>query len=138
MPSTTTFRRTLLVSCLLLLASCSRPQAPSSYIVIYTGSLYGYFRYPEIQVLGRGGCSEFSSEKIGVPELAFQSVLNKAAESALNKTAKSADQDPIVRVATGDSFGPYLLARQAWNPDSNRLVPKDRYVYLPHAPLTRL
>jgi hypothetical protein len=128
MPSTTIFRRTLLISCLLLLAPSSRvlAQAPSSYNVIYTGSLYGYFRYPEVQVLEPGGCPAFNPDDLGDPERAFESVLNKAAESA--------HSDPVVRVATGDNFGPYLLARQAWNQDSNRLVPKDEYEYLPHTP----
>jgi hypothetical protein len=117
------------LSCLLWLAlgSSALAQAPVTYNVIYTGQLFGYFRYPELQVLrpsDQGGCSALSEEDqhLGPPEEAFQDLLN---------TRKAS-----MRVAVGDNFAPFLLARQAWRPGADRLVPKEEYNYLPNYHMT--
>lgn len=139
MPSTTTFRRTLLISCLLLSipGSGALAQSPDGYKVIYTGALYGYFGYPEVQDLKIADrCPGFSQDLLGIPESAFQSVLDRHDPHESVDPNKAKEQGPypripIVRVAVGDNFAPYLLARQASNPRLHRLVPKEEYEYLP-------
>ena len=143
MPPTTSYCHRVLILCLLFLALGSRARAQelTQYKVVYTGSLFGYFRYPEVQDLSQNGCPEFDpafdpAKRMGDPEQAFKSAMDNAANSIDKDNAvKSAEQQLIVRVAVGDNFSPYLLARQAWNPDPNfdRLVPKEEYSYLPKA-----
>jgi len=93
------------------------------YNVIYTGRLFGYFRYPGLQSLDDNeGCPADAAEEKPEPVAAFQETLNEA-EGTLRGTT--------VRVAVGDNFAPFLLARQMWSQKERVLVPKEEFDYFP-------
>lgn len=99
----------------------------SSYSVLYTGKLSGYFRYPEVQELhlgsSVGGCdAEAPLTSDGEPEAyEFQEFMNRLPER------------PDALVSTGDNFAPFLLSREAMlfnqKGDPPKLEPKSNYDY---------
>ena len=86
---------------ILSLTAADPPKTAADYRVLYTGRLYGYFRYPEIQAEGMQACPV--SEQEGGP-------LGEIDEELL-KQFRSADEETTVRVAVGDNFAPFILAR---------------------------
>jgi len=97
--------------------------------VLYTGRLFGYFRYPEVQELHLGspdsGCDgETPLTKDGEPEAyEFQEFMK-----SLTPPGRRAD----VLVSIGDNFAPFLLGRKAMlfkEKVPPELVPKEKYDY---------
>ncbi len=96
-----------------LSASATEPADPqtASYTIFYTGRLFGYFRYPELQKTSDHGCPSLESNgplpQTAAPEaLAFQEEL---------KTMHANTTGTELRVAVGDNFAPYLLGRDIWD-----------------------
>jgi hypothetical protein len=118
-----------LILSLLSLSELAAGQTPvagptNSYTVIYTGRLYGYFRYPALQeqeYYDQSKCppNPDNDRNKPAPVTAFGDLINTV--SAPGTT---------VRVAVGDNFAPYLLARQVWDAYKKRLIPKEDYYYL--------
>jgi hypothetical protein len=77
--------------------------ASPAYSVVYTGRLFGYFRYPDIQTTTDRGCPD--PGKISVPP---QVALFRA-------TLARAHRENQELVAMGDNFAPELLARTVEN-----------------------
>jgi hypothetical protein len=127
-----------LVSVALRAPGQTTPTRPSdqSYTVIYTGRLFGYFRYPDVQTLNVGdqsGCPTPQKKDLEPESLqAFRSVLAEA---------KRETKGTPLLVAVGDNFAPFLLARQVWGPvwdeqlhnNERGLVPKESFDYLEQA-----
>src|SRR5580704_8083151 len=76
------------------------PHDQDSYTVIYTGRTFGNFRIPEVQDAGLTGCPEGQPLPDSVQP--FQNRLDDAMSGA---------PGTVLRVATGDNFAPFLLAR---------------------------
>jgi hypothetical protein len=83
-------------------------QTPNnSYTILYTGRLFGYFRYPEVQKKNEDGCPRQSlNPNDGTAAGAFQEVVNGI--PTIGTT---------IRVAAGDNLAPFLLGRSLWDPD---------------------
>src|SRR3954470_5003897 len=77
------------------------PGSSPTYSIVYTGRLFGYFRYPEEQSSRQSGCPAFS-ESLASPQVRqFRSTLER-----LHQQANS----PSVLVSLGDNFAPEYLA----------------------------
>lgn len=79
---------------------------PTSYKVIYTGRLYGYFRYPEVQTSdkpNRDCPAENPDEKSAREAFEFR------------KELENINHDNVL-VSMGDNFAPFLLSRRVWIP----------------------
>lgn len=78
-----------------------------NYTVVYTGRLFGYFRYPDLQKktdlagIALPGCPSFDEQKQSNAVRAFRSQVNEIAASA---------SSPLL-VGMGDNFGPEFPAR---------------------------
>jgi hypothetical protein len=100
-----------------------------SYTVVYTGHLFGYYRFPEVETMqpatpgGRliDGCFGEIKKKDAPEAFRFGEALKVAGQDTAGTT---------LRVSMGDNFAPFLLARQMWKPDEQMLVGKEQYVGL--------
>ena len=82
------------------------PTLQDSYSVIYTGHLFGYYRMPEVQTVKTLSCNPAMPIDAQTPEAAaFYDKLQKAHSQKFGTE---------VRVAMGDNFAPFLLAREMW------------------------
>ena len=79
------------------------PGAKPAYSVVYTGRLFGYFRYPDVQSSSQKGCP--SEQDVPLPPQVTQF------RSALQRIHSSGD----VLVSMGDNFAPELLSRTIRN-----------------------
>jgi hypothetical protein len=79
------------------------PEQKPTYSVVYTGRLFGYYRYPDIQTSSQSGCP--SQQEVPLPTQVTQF------RSALQRLRRS-DQ---VLVSMGDNFAPELLSRTIRN-----------------------
>jgi hypothetical protein len=79
------------------------PGAKPAYSVVYTGRLFGYFRYPDVQSGAQTGCP--SEQDVPLPPQVTQF------RSALQRIHASGD----VLVSMGDNFAPELLSRTIRN-----------------------
>ena len=104
----------------------------ASYTVIYTGRLFGYFRYPEVEDLTRGlkGCPlEVPSDDIK----ANDEVYAPEAARFLRFLEEQEQKQPAAGalVGVGDNFAPFLLARRAWGRTTSHpaagLLPKEDF-----------
>jgi hypothetical protein len=89
------------------------PSAPS-YSVTYTGGLYGYFRYPEVQQVpspSGGECpAAMPGNDTGSPETyAPEAFAFRKFNDEFQKESPS-----NLLVAVGDNFAPFLLSRRVW------------------------
>jgi len=64
------------------------------YSILYTGHLFGYFRYPNVQQIDQSGCPASA-----VPSVAAEQFLAHAAETPSD-----------LRLAMGDNFAPEVLS----------------------------
>jgi hypothetical protein len=98
-------------------AAPAKPGPYDSYNVVYTGRLFGYYRYPEVQTLQQQlrDCVDDITDKTAPEANLFRQALDKADPK---KTA--------LRVATGDNFAPFLLSRQMWD-GTKALVEKETF-----------
>jgi hypothetical protein len=100
----------------------------ADYTVTYTGRLFGYFRYPEVQTVHDAGCPiEPPSQNNARLAYDFQQVL-----------AQVDPKHESLRVAVGDSFAPFFLSRLMWHPNPGNLsathwLHKEQWEYAPHA-----
>jgi hypothetical protein len=116
----------LLLSAIGFPAEAQQGTSAASYSVIYTGRLFGYFRYPEVQSTADHGCE---APKIEQGKLAFQ--LAPEAQS-FSDTISLLDANAI-RVAVGDNFSPFLMSRKMFDTAAGNLVDKDRYEFDPNS-----
>jgi hypothetical protein len=89
--------------------------------VIYTGRLFGYFRYPSQQTSDEKGCPDPSTNPLPAEAAQFQAAMRDLSSSS----------EPLP-VAMGDNFAPELLARsmrnsQAGTPHFGELMSKDLF-----------
>jgi hypothetical protein len=95
--------RALGVFCAVAAGLCphgSGAEEPVKYSILYTGHLFGYFRYPNVQQVDQQGCPAGA-----VPSIAATEFLNHAAETPAD-----------LRLALGDNFAPDLLAVKMYDP----------------------
>ena len=115
--------RAFLLSFLIVFAAGSQTPISSTYSVIYTGRLFGYFRYPEVQrKADTGGCPDPKAFQFGEAVESFGTVSRSLPEIGTT-----------VRVAVGDNFAPFLLAREMRDP-TGPFVGKDESVTSPAKP----
>jgi hypothetical protein len=95
-----------------------KPTSKDSYAVIYASRMLGYYRYPEYQSLKDDVCSDRITQA-ETPEAALF-------RTALDQAYPGKDWTTL-RVATGDNFGPFLLARQMWDEEHALLDEKEGY-----------
>ncbi|MGD1092912.1 MAG: hypothetical protein ABSB35_13100 [Bryobacteraceae bacterium] len=95
-----------------------KPDVQDFYKVVYTGRMFGYYRFPEVQTFGPQKCEGEIDEQSAPEAYEFSQAIRKADP-----------KDTALRVATGDNFGPFLLARQMWIDDKGgkRLEEKEDY-----------
>jgi hypothetical protein len=99
------------------------PTRADSYTVEYAGRLFGYYRFPEVQTKDPKRKAEESC--------AGNITAETAPEAARFKEAlEVADKDAVgtkLRLASGDNFAPFLLAREMWDADKSDLQEKSYY-----------
>lgn len=116
------------------LPAISQQPAPAQnsmqYNIVYTGRLFGYFRYPEVQV--KDGSSLNSDCLRDAPTDSDHRQKTYAPEAAafIRYRDHATDaHDPLV--AVGDNFAPFVLARRVWNQPANSepgaLLPKEDF-----------
>ncbi|HEX4810675.1 MAG TPA: 5'-nucleotidase C-terminal domain-containing protein [Bryobacteraceae bacterium] len=91
------------------------------YSIIYTGRLFGYFRYPSEQASDEKGCPDPATVPVPAEVAQFRASVGDLGRSGM----------PIL-VAMGDNFAPELLARAIRNretgtPHAGELVSKDLF-----------
>jgi hypothetical protein len=103
----------------------------SIYKVIYTGRLFGYFRFPGLQTETDFGCPAAPRPK-EVEQ--FETQL---------RLARGGDGAPSLLVAVGDSFAPFVLSRIMWDAEGfqtwkngdvsvdTKILHKDEMQYIP-------
>lgn len=99
------------------------PGARPAYSVVYTGRLYGYFRYPEEQATSQSGCPVFSEPQAS-PQV--RRILDAL------RTLRLPEDHLHLLVSMGDDFAPELLSRTMRNadpssPESGQLLLKDLF-----------
>ncbi len=92
--------------------------AKPAYSLLYTGRLFGYYRYPDVQTSSDRGCPDVATTPLPPQVELFRSTLNELRSG----------QPELV--AMGENFAPELLARAAQNktpatPHYGELVDKD-------------
>ncbi|HWF47610.1 MAG TPA: hypothetical protein VG168_11440 [Bryobacteraceae bacterium] len=106
-----------------------RAGAKPTYSVIYTGRLFGYFRYPSQQTSDEKGCPDPATRPLPAEVAQFQAAMRDLSGSSV----------PLP-VAMGDNFAPELLARsmrnnQADTPYFGDLMSKDLFTPNPSGTL---
>ncbi len=79
------------------------PHAQPDYSIIYTGKLFGYFRYPDVQASTDRGCPDLGNTPLPPQVELFQ------------RTLAQMHSDKQELVAMGENFAPELLARTVRN-----------------------
>lgn len=102
---------------------------PEQYKIVYTGRLFGYFRYPEVQVKDASPTgAECPNDEPG-NDRHGSAYAPEAAAFIQYRENVSNSHDPLV--AVGDNFAPFLLARRVWgkrlNAPSASLIPKEDF-----------
>ena len=97
--------------------------AKPTYSLVYTGRLFGYFRYPDEQTTNETGCPAFNESLAPRQVQEFRSALMRIRDE--NKSTQ-------VLVSMGDNFAPELLARAMRNEEKNgryfgQMVMKDAF-----------
>jgi hypothetical protein len=82
-----------------------------AYSVVYTGRLFGYFRYPDEQSTKDSGCPSLNQIPPPAQVEQFRSTLRQISSNA----------HPDVLVAMGGNFAPELLAREMRNEEAGTL-----------------
>ena len=93
----------------------------ADYTIAYTGSLFGYFRYPEVQTASDRGCPSTAPTRV-----------NAAMATTFLDAMQSADSGhENIRVAVGDSFAPFFMGRLMWNdqPAGPKATPLSHWVH---------
>ncbi len=83
------------------------PSAGNSYTVLYTGRLFGYFRFPAVQKLSENSCLALAGDGIFPSNAAREA---QAFQTQMDQGLKAA-KGTVIRVAVGDNFAPYVLSR---------------------------
>ena len=94
------------------------PGAQPAYSLVYTGKLFGYFRYPDIQTSADRGCPDVASTPLPPQVKQFQSLLQSLVSPGREL------------VAMGENFAPELLSRSVriqtpGSPHYGEMVNKD-------------
>jgi len=100
------------------------PTRADSYTVEYAGRLFGYYRFPEVQT---------KDPKRKAEESCLGDITAATAPEAarFREALEVADKDAVgtkLRLAAGDNFAPFLLAREMWDVDKSDLQEKSYYV----------
>lgn len=99
-----------------------------AFSVVYTGRLFGYFRYPDEQSTDESGCPSVADTALPVQVAMFRAAVEKF---------QAGTEWPRVFVSMGDNFAPELLARamrnrMAGTPYQGQIVAKDLFMPGPH------
>jgi hypothetical protein len=118
----------LVVSVLSTQLSAQAPWGPApgsapAYSVVYTGRLFGYFRYPDEQSTRDSGCPVVDDSVVSPQVREFRSTLEQ-----IRRQSASAS----ILVSLGDNFAPEFLARAMRNqnstgPYSGQMLLKDAF-----------
>lgn len=102
--------------------------AKPTYSVVYTGRMFGYFRYPDVQRSDQQGCPDMANVPMPAAVAAYRRTL---------QAMRPTDGTPEVLVSMGDDFAPELLARDmvdersGGGEDHGRMVRKDLFTATP-------
>jgi hypothetical protein len=99
------------------------PASQPAYTLIYTGRLFGYYRYPDEQATTQTGCPAFA-DALASPQVRLML-------TTLTELRRSA-AGPQVFVSMGDDFAPELLARamrdqEPGSPNFGNMLMKDLF-----------
>lgn len=116
----------ILVSQALIAAGQDKPETPTAkqltnVDIIYTGKLYGYFRFPSLQpIKATAGCHEVKKNSGSA-----------AAEQFFRKKEINFTKETVL-VGTGDNFAPQLEARvfSEVDPTPGRYTPANKELYV--------
>lgn len=101
------------------------PGANPTYSLLYTGRLFGYFRYPDVQATTDSGCPEPAARPLPPQVKLFRSTVERL----------HSEHQPLV--AMGGNFAPELLARTELNktpgtPHFGEMISKDIFAANAH------
>src|SRR5207247_9691851 len=85
-----------------------------AHSLMYAGCVFGYFRSPTEQDDAMQSCSAITERR------------SDLVESFLNEMKTLDTPGATIRVAVGDNFAPFLLARQMWSPAVQPLQPTSK------------